>query len=343
MKLIITPCSTFLLFSAASFSTLVNASVESNHMFADKVVYVPQEQIVVTLKANLPEIAANAWIGIIPADIAHGDEATNDSHDLQYRYVRDQKDHVLFFTAPENDGIYTLRFNDTDTNGKEIDYLTFEVNRQSWIENSQLKTDKRIYHPDEPVVVSFGVPGNFTERGWVGLIPSAVEHGSSSVNDQHDLAYQYTRKEKSGEFTFAAPYKTGKYDFRLNDKEGAAGIEVASVTFTVSVDPWLEQIRFKADKAFYSPGEPVLISYSVPDTVKDSAYFAIVPSDVPHVDERTVDSHDVSYKKIDRKYQSTLQMSAPSKPGTYDVRFQDNDSNGYELGYVSFTVRAIEK
>lgn len=324
------------------FPSFAQASTESDFMFADKAVYVPEEQIVVTLKANLPEIAANAWIGVIPAGIEHGSEATNDKHDLQYRYVRDQKEQVLFFNAPENDGIYTLRFNDSDNNGTEIDFLTFEVNRQSWIEQSRVQTDKRIYHPNEPVVVTFRVPGNFIDKGWLGLIPSNIEHGLSSKNDQHDMAYKYTGKEKSGTYTFAAPYKTGDYDFRLNDQTGSRGIEVASVSFSVSVKPWLEKIHFKTDKAVYSPGEAISISYSVPDTVNDSAYFAIVPSDVPHIDERTVDNHDVSYKKIDGKYQHTLQMSAPSTSGTYDVRFQDNDSNGYELGYVSFSVRAIE-
>lgn len=72
-------------------------------------------------------LKANAWIGIIPANIPHGSEAENDKHDLKYQYVKSSAAGELTFNAPTNPGNYSFRMHDTDSDGKEILNIGFTV------------------------------------------------------------------------------------------------------------------------------------------------------------------------------------------------------------------------
>ena len=90
-----------------------------------------------------------------------------------------------------------------------------------------LTLDKNMYKPGEKITVTFAAPGSYPGNAWVGIIPSNVPHGQESVNDQHDLAYQYLDKRTSGTLVFTAPKKSGFYDVRMNDTDNN-GKEVAS-------------------------------------------------------------------------------------------------------------------
>ncbi|MBN2223249.1 MAG: hypothetical protein JW765_01090 [Deltaproteobacteria bacterium] len=92
----------------------------------DKSVYAPGETITVTFSApaGLP---TNAWVGIIPSNVPHGDEAQNDSYDLTYQYLNGMTSGMLVFSAPTVPGSYDFRMHDTDSNGKEIASITFTV------------------------------------------------------------------------------------------------------------------------------------------------------------------------------------------------------------------------
>lgn len=72
-------------------------------------------------------LAANAWVGIIPSNIPHGSEAVNDQHDIQYKYLQGATAGSLQFTAPAAAGSYDLRMHDTDSDGKELTHITFQV------------------------------------------------------------------------------------------------------------------------------------------------------------------------------------------------------------------------
>jgi len=86
----------------------------------------PGESIQVNYSApsDYPE---NAWIGIIPSNIPHGSESENDNYDLSYQYLKKQTMGSLRFVAPSKEGKYDFRMHDTDNNGKEIAFVTFEV------------------------------------------------------------------------------------------------------------------------------------------------------------------------------------------------------------------------
>ena len=99
-------------------------------------------------------------------------------------------------------------------------------------QGAELRLEKTQFAPGESIRVSFTASPDFAANAWVGIIPSAVPHGSEPVNDQNDSTYQYLNKRTSGELTFAAPTQPGSYDFRMNDRDDN-GKEVASVFFCV--------------------------------------------------------------------------------------------------------------
>jgi hypothetical protein len=82
-------------------------------------VVAPGSYFTVTVSAP-PNLPRNAWVGVIPSHITHGDEAMNDQHDVSYQYMEGRTHAVLTFQAPEVPGSYELRLHDTDANGVEL-------------------------------------------------------------------------------------------------------------------------------------------------------------------------------------------------------------------------------
>jgi len=70
-------------------------------------------------------LGESAWVGLIPSDVAHGDEATNDAHDVDYAYVTSSSKGQL--TAPLAPGRYDLRLHNQYPNGTEIAHVEFVV------------------------------------------------------------------------------------------------------------------------------------------------------------------------------------------------------------------------
>lgn len=189
--------------------------------------FAPGEDITVIYKASA-DYAGNAWVGIIPSNIAHGSEDENDKFDVAYQYLNKNTAGTLTFKAPAQAGNYDLRMHDTDSSGKEVASVSFTV---GGAENS-LKLSKTQFTPGEVMSVDFTASTAFPDNAWVGVIPSNVAHGSETENDKHDLEYKYLSKQAKGTLTFKAPASPGSYDLRMNDTD-SDGKEVASITFAV--------------------------------------------------------------------------------------------------------------
>ena len=106
----------------------------------------------------------------------------------------------------------------------------------TWILDSQaarLELGRTFVAPGQQVVVSATTAMALPRDAWIGIIPSHVPHGDESVNDQHDLSYQYLEGRQHAVFVFTAPDTPGSYDLRLHSTD-AGGVELASVTFQVA-------------------------------------------------------------------------------------------------------------
>jgi hypothetical protein len=105
----------------------VPTGYESNdaNLRLEKTAFAPGEEIRLSFRAD-PNWPRDAWIGIIPSNIQHGSEATNDQNDITYQYIEKRAQGVMVFKAP-GPGQWDLRMHDTDSNGKEMSYISFTV------------------------------------------------------------------------------------------------------------------------------------------------------------------------------------------------------------------------
>lgn len=110
----------------AAHITFVVLGKDDAMLSLKKRVFKVNEEIKVEFKAG-PGFASNAWIGLVPSHVAHGSETENDKHDLSYQYLKKRASGVLTFKAPTKPGKYDFRMHDTDSSGKEVTYISFEV------------------------------------------------------------------------------------------------------------------------------------------------------------------------------------------------------------------------
>jgi len=95
-----------------------------------------------------------------------------------------------------------------------------------------LSLGRDVYYPGDPINLVYMAPAGLPNNAWIGIIPSAVPHGTEEVNDQNDISYQYLNGTTSGIMEFVAPSAPGSYDLRMNESDNG-GRELASITFTV--------------------------------------------------------------------------------------------------------------
>ena len=95
-----------------------------------------------------------------------------------------------------------------------------------------LSLGRDVYMPGDTINLVYMAPAGLPTNAWIGIIPSAVPHGSEEVNDQNDISYQYLEGTTSGIMEFIAPSVPGSYDLRMNESDNG-GRELASITFTV--------------------------------------------------------------------------------------------------------------
>ncbi len=224
---------TALTLSIAGFTQVPLAEAGENNLRVNQTSVKPGEAVIVRFTTQ-SGLASNAWIGIIPASVPHGNEAVNDNHDVAYKYLQGKVKGSFQFVAPVAPGQYDLRLHDTDNNGRELAYVSFTVAGSSAAtghENS-LDMTERSYSPGAAMTVRFTAQSGLASNAWVGIIPSSIAHGQEQVNDQHDLAYKYLKGATQGNLQFKAPGSPGSYDLRMHDTDNN-GRELTHITFTV--------------------------------------------------------------------------------------------------------------
>ena len=207
----------------------VAGSLAASTLELDRKSYAPGQSLQVTFAAS--GLASNAWAGIVPSQVPHGSEAENDQHDVAYQYLQGATSGTLTFQAPAQPGRYDVRLHDTDSDGREVASVTFEV-RAPDLSAASLEIEKVSYIPGEAIQVRFSAPAGLPRNAWAGIVPSHVAHGSEAENDRHDVAYQYLEERTDGVLDFHAPAQPGRYDFRLHDSD-SDGREIATASFTV--------------------------------------------------------------------------------------------------------------
>lgn len=211
------------------------------------------------------------------------------------------------------------------------------------VKSQTLQLDANAYKPGDKITVKFNALSSYDNNAWIGIVPSEVAHGSEVENDKHELSYQYIEKRTSGEMIFTAPDKIGHYDFRMHNSDNQ-GIEVASVSFEVSNSITVSsnfalECNMNLEKFTFSPGEQIKLHFKAPGLKSSNAWIGILPVNISHGSETENDKHEITYQYLDNKTSGTLVFTAPSTQGNYSFRMHDTDSNGVEIGNISFTVK----
>ncbi len=194
-------------------------------IYLNKTLFAPGEKIKISFKAS-KSYGENAWIGIIPSNIKHGEAEVNDLHALTYQYLDKKTKGSMFFQAPLKYGKYDIRMHDSEM-GKEVVYVSFMVKESS----GSLELNKKKYKTGEAIKVKFSAPKWFKKDAWVGLVRSSVPHDDANLNDKHDLEKYTIDNRINGIMVFTVYLYKGKYELRMFDGKG--GSEVAAVTFVV--------------------------------------------------------------------------------------------------------------
>lgn len=160
-----------------------------------------------------------AWVGVVPAEIPHGDEAVNDQHDTAYRYLEGDRG-TATLSAPDDPGRYTVRLHDTDDAGRELQSVDLVVAGEAIPEGRVWLTG--------PATVA---PGQSMAIGWrcrrcsdpvlavAAMDPGAAPHRRFRASE--------------GNVTFAAP-PAGRYRAVLRPAPDAPPL--ASADFTSGVE-----------------------------------------------------------------------------------------------------------
>ena len=184
-----------------------------------------------------PELPDDAWIGIVPAEIPHGDEAVNDEHETSFKYLEGRTRGGFNLPNP-GPGQWTLRMHDTDNNGRELAYAAFTVETASSDAptSPSLSTETGRITPSSPITVSFsGASGD--ALNWIGIYrkeaPSDAEnhHGNWLYVNGSQTTVNERLKEGSVTF-FGQILEEGDYEARLFANNGYELL--ASTGITVS-------------------------------------------------------------------------------------------------------------
>jgi hypothetical protein len=317
---------------------------EETTITLDKSTYDPYETIEITYDI-VEELGSGSWIGVIPADVAHGDEQDGNDNYIDWAYLYEDKSGTISLEAPGVPGEYDVRVYDTELEGGiELGSESFTVRTPDEAEVT-ITLDKSTYEPGETIIITYVSSSQLEPTAWFGVIPSTVEHGDQEVNEDNDIDYAFVNGETSGVVTVTAPDEEGTYDIRLNSSTDATtGIEIDYVTFIVSgsglADNDLGTVLMVLDSTTYSPGETITLTYSTDGTLDTGAWFGLIPSDIQHGSESINDANDVEYHYIDAIGAGIIEFTAPYTAGDYDIRLNssDSDADAVELEYVSFTV-----
>lgn len=296
----------------------------------DAAVYVPGTPVTVHF-TSAGGLSENAWIGLIPSDVAHGDEAVNDQHDVDYQYLEGKASGSVTLTAPSQPGAWDARLNDGA--GHELATVSFTV-RAVDPRDASLALAATTVAPGADLTVTFKAPAGLPEDAWIGVVPATVAHGDGEEIDRHDVTYEYLEGHASGSWTFTAPADPGAWEVRMVDA-GRRGRELAAAGFTVRR---LGGATLELDRTTVPAGQEFTARFTTPVGLAPNAWVGVIPSSVPHGDEAVNDQHDVDYEYLEGRTSGTLTLRAPAEPGAYDLRMNDNDSAGKEIASVSFTV-----
>lgn len=129
--------------------------------------YEPGWWIYVSLNLPPEGLPEDAWIGVVPAAVPHGDVGVNDEYDTDYKWLNGQTAGFLELEVPSEPGDYTLRLNEHEDKGRELDHIAFRVVEQREEAPARLP-DLKPAGPVNVAAAPFGTKasGGYSDSAW---------------------------------------------------------------------------------------------------------------------------------------------------------------------------------
>jgi len=294
----------------------------------------------------------DAWIGLVPSDVAHGKETANDARDVARANMNSQSRGDFVLTAPEAPGKYDVRMHTNDNGGDEVYSLTVSV------EEVAIAIKKTEFIPGEDIEIAFKSPSFYPGTAWIGIYPADAPRNELGQKDPRILSYDLTRLKTTGTLTFPAPAEAGHYEVRFNDDGGngddgkftgfggqAGGKTVRLATLRV------EPATITPKKLEFIPRETISMKLEVPSFYSDDAIVGLVKA-TDGVVKGQGDAALIQFAKLGatdgektraqtetdplKKFRvKEITFPAP-EPGTYHLRFNDDGGNGEDGKFKGF-------
>lgn len=204
-------------------------------------------------------------------------------------------------------------------------------------QQADLQIPATVYRPgDEIKVLVLGT--GLGPDAWIALVPSTMSRGEAEAHRSQNL--QDVSVDGAQTVWLAAPRQSGGYDLRLFP--GKKGGELAARSFSVSDDPQpvaKGSITWKPT-APVAPGQRLEIPFEAPLGWSDDAGLAIVPAATPRGQALQDDDQTLGFAELEGRSRGQARLSAPTAPGSYEVRLYDREEGGKEHHAVPFEVRA---
>ena len=282
-----------------------------------KTVFAPEEPIVVSYSG------VTQWLDDHSAWICVSDRnASASSYKSGWKEPAVGSGSVIL-TAPYDEGEYELRFYDSSA-ANDLDLVSvltipFTVVRSELTKDVELKVAKTLYAPEEPIVISYS-----------GVTQWLDDHSAwICVSDRNAPASSYKSGWKepeagSGSVTLTAPFDEGEYELRFYDSSSANDLDLVArltIPITVKHSELTKSVTMSVSKTSFAPKEEIVVSYSgVTQWLADhSAWICVSDRDAP------ASSYKSGWKEP-AVGSGSVTLTAPSEPGTYELRFYDGSS-----------------
>ncbi|MEQ9814579.1 MAG: discoidin domain-containing protein [Azospirillaceae bacterium] len=283
------------------------------------------------------DLAADAWIGIVPADTPHGQEAVNDRANLGLAYLNGVESGQVRLIAPVEPGDYDLRLHDTDQDGREIASIGFIITgpgadvTEPEAHDTAPEPDPEPEENPEPVsvpdvavqplldvdservdagaviMVQFRLPSENAEGARILIAPSSTPANPPS-RDTSALFSVPLPGTPEGLVEITAPDVGGVFDLHLVGDDGRT---LVTTPFEVAAPP-PPDISLEVDREVYRPGRPIVVTFDgLPGHAEEW---------VTLIDAVAPDSAYGQYFYTEGDASGTLTFDAPQEPGQYEIR-----------------------
>tara|TARA_Y100001934_G_scaffold161671_1_gene192853 strand:- start:2189 stop:4264 length:2076 start_codon:yes stop_codon:yes gene_type:complete len=183
---------------------------------------------------RVPQLPEDAWIGIIPSEIPHGNEAVNDMHDTSFVHLHGKTTGEAILPNP-GPGEWTLRLHDSDNNGNEMAYVPFTVRGIEPATRPSITVVAGNTVPaDGPLEISF--TGVDDAAAWIGIYPEQNGH------ENHNGWWKYLNGEQTPPST---PISEGNITFQPSERRSESLGSYQARMFADNGYEMIAQTRFE--------------------------------------------------------------------------------------------------